>query len=264
MRRFSAEYLRDTRDGMWDDSQDALAGLNLETRERVLDVGAGTGELTRVLRASVPGEVLAFDADRELLSHIDPPRIQGDATRLPFNDGAFDLVVCQALLVNLPTPESALAEFARASRDRVAVIEPDNSAVSIDSTVDTESPLARRARDGYLDGVSTDAALGEARELFDRVGLTDITVRQYNHTQEIAPPYSKRALESARMKASGRGLERDRETILAGDTTPDEFDHLREEWRKMGRDVIEQMQDETYRHRQTVPFYVTTGRVSRE
>ncbi len=263
MRRFSADYLRETREGMWDDSQDALAGLDLETRERVLDVGAGTGELTRVLRKTVPGEVLAFDADRKLLSHIDPPQIQGDATRLPFSDGAFDLVVCQALLVNLPTPETALSEFVRISRDRVAVIEPDNSAVTIDSTVDAESPLARLARDGYLDGVSTDAALGEARELFDQVGLTDIAVRQYNHTQEIAPPYSQRALESARMKASGQGLERDRETLLAGGTTPEEFDQLRQEWREMGRKVIKQMQDNSYQQRQTVPFYVTSGRISK-
>ena len=53
----------------------------------------------------------------------------------------------------------------------------------------------------------------------------------------------------------------DRETILAGETTPEEFAQLREEWRAMGRDVVAQMQDEEYRRREVVPFYVTVGHV---
>ncbi|MFC7170825.1 SAM-dependent methyltransferase, partial [Halobium salinum] len=49
MRRFSADYLERTREGMWADSREALADLDLANRERVVDVGSGTGELTRVL-----------------------------------------------------------------------------------------------------------------------------------------------------------------------------------------------------------------------
>lgn len=259
MRRFSAEYLETTREGMWSDSREALADLELETRDRVLDVGAGTGELTRVLREEVPGAVVAMDADRSLLSHVRPPRVLGDATRLPFADGAFDLVVCQALLVNLPDPLVSLREFARVTSDCVAVIEPDNSAVLIDSSVAAEAPLARRARQLYLDAIETDGTLGAVPDLFSTVGLEDVTVRRYDHERTIEPPYTRRALEGARKKASGTGLESDRETILAGDTTPETFDTLREEWRAMGREVIAQMQDGEYRQREVVPFYVTAG-----
>jgi len=261
VRRFTAEYLEATREGMWDDSREALADLELATRERVLDVGAGTGELTRVLREESPGTVFAIDADGDLLKHVTAPRVVGDATRLPFRSGVFDLVVCQALLVNLPEPEHGIQEFARVSSDRVAVVEPDNGAVRIDSTVAAEPSLARRARQLYLDSVETDAAIGAARTLFEAAGLHDVTVRRYDHERRIEPPYTERALESARRKASGAGIEADRETILAGETSPEEFDDLRQEWRAMGRQVTAQMQDATYHQREVVPFYVTVGRV---
>lgn len=261
MRRFTAEYLETTREGMWEDSRAALADLALGSRERILDVGAGTGELTRVLRAETPGEVVALDADSGLLEHVAPPSALGDATRLPFRTDAFDLVVCQALLVNLPDPVEALEEFARVSRDRVAVIEPDNSAVSIDSTVDGEADLAERARALYFDGVDTDVTMGEASELFAAAELDVIAVERYDHQRVTEPPYSEQALESIRRKASGAGIDTDRETILAGETTVEEFDALREQWRAIGREAIEQLQDEQYRRTETVPFYVTVGSV---
>ncbi len=261
MREFSAEYLDTTRRGMWEDSREALASLDLDTAKRVLDVGAGTGVLTRVLREESPATVVALDADTSLLQGSVGPRVQGDAARLPFADDAFDVVVCQALLVNLPDPLVAVREFARVSRGQVAAIEPDNSAVSIESTVETEAPLARRARGLYLDGVETDASLGAARTLFAEASLEDVTVDRYDHERTIEPPYSDYALTAARRKATGDGLVSDRQTILAGETSPEEFDALKQEWRTMGRTVIEQMQAEQYRQREVVPFFVTVGSV---
>jgi SAM-dependent methyltransferase len=238
-----------------------LAPLALESRERILDVGAGTGELTAVLREESSGEVIALDADVDLVRSVSGPRVAGDALRLPFADGSFDLVVCQALLVNLPDPVAAIEEFARVSRDCVAVVEPDNSAVTIDSTVDHESRLARRARSLYLDGVETDVTLGPARKEFEAAGLDDISVRRYDHVRRIESPYTEQELEDARRKVTGAGLDADRSTILTGETTPDEFDRLRDDWQAMGREVVSQMQDGSYEHRETVPFFVTVGHV---
>ena len=258
MREFSAEYLETTRVGMWADSREALADLDLSARERVLDVGCGTGELTRVLREESSAEVVGLDADRSLLESVDPPRLQGDALSLPVADDSFDLVVCQALLVNLPDPAAAVAEFARVSTDLVAAIEPNNAAVSVTSSADPEARLARRARELYLQGISTDATLGaDAAGVFESAGLTDVTTARYDHERRIEPPYSEHAVEAARRKASGEGLEADRETMLAGDATPEEVDDLREAWRAMGRDVIAQMQADEYHRREVVPFFVT-------
>jgi SAM-dependent methyltransferase len=261
VRRFTSEYLDATREGMWADSRAALEPCSLADRERVLDVGAGTGALTAVLREETPAPVVAVDADRRLLREVPPPRLLGDARRLPVRDGAVDLVVCQALLVNLPDPAGVIAEFASVSSDLVAAIEPDNAAVSVESTVDAEERLARRARARYLAGVDTDVTLGALRDRFESAGLRDVTVRRYEQVRTVDGPYAERDVEAARRKATGEGLAADRETILAGPTTPAAFDDLREAWRDMGRTVVEQMRDGAYRRRETIPFFVTVGRV---
>ena len=263
MRRFSEDYLRRTREGMWADSRQALTGLELDSRDRVLDVGCGTGELSRVLTGECPGEVVGCDADPRLLSvareHV--PVVGGDATRLPFPDDAFDLVVCQALLINLPNPAAAVAEFSRVSSDLVAAIEPDNGAVRIDSSVPAEASLESRARRAYLEGIDTDVTLGAgARGAFEEADLEIIETRRYDHDRTISPPYGEHALTVARRKATGAGLADDRETMLEGDLSPEEYDDLRSAWRAMGRDVIEQMRAGSYERTEVVPFYVTVGR----
>lgn len=264
MRRFDADYLERTRAGMWADSRDALADLELANCERVLDVGCGSGELTRVLREETGGEVIGVDADRTLLAEVAPPVALGDATRLPFADDAVDLVVCQALLINLPDPAAALAEFARVARERVAVIEPDNSAVTVESTVDAEPALARRARQLYLDGVETDVTLGaSAADLFPEAGLSVVSTRRYEQERRTAPPYSEAALTAAQRKATGAGLA-DRADVLGSSADEEVVDRLRESWRAMGRDVIEQMGAGEYERTETVPFFVTVGRVTDE
>jgi len=264
VREFSAEYLETTRQGMWADSRAALADLALDSRGRVLDVGCGTGELTRVLASETDGEVVGADADPSLLEvageHV--PVVGADAMRLPFRTDAFDLVVCQALLINLPDPAAAVDEFVRVSSDLVAAVEPNNAAVTVDSTVDAEGPLARRARRRFLDGIDTDVTLGaEARELFSDAGIEVVSTTRYDHERVVTPPYSELDVEDARKKATGEGLASDRETMLAGETTTDEYERLREEWREMGRDVVDQMGDREYERREIVPFFVTVGRV---
>ncbi|MFC7211239.1 class I SAM-dependent methyltransferase [Natronoarchaeum sp. GCM10025321] len=268
MREFSESYLRDTRAGMWDDSRQALADLDLQDCDRILDVGCGTGELSRVLAEESGAEIVGLDADVSLLAsareHATP--VTGDATRLPFVDDAVDLVVCQALLINLPEPAVAVREFARVASERVAAVEPDNGAVTVESSVESEARLACRAREAYLDGVGTDVTLGGSgtSSLFEQEGLARVTTTRYDHERTVAAPYSQRDLDAAKRKATGDGLAADRAEMLAGGLTAESYERLRNSWRAMGRDVIEQMQAGEYSRREVVPFFVTSGRVSEE
>ncbi|MFB6153709.1 MAG: class I SAM-dependent methyltransferase [Halodesulfurarchaeum sp.] len=263
MRRFTADYLAETRAGLWDD-REALAPLSLGDRDCVLDVGCGSGELTRVLRESAPpsSTVIGVDADRRLLAGVPGPRVQADATRLPFADRIADLVVCQALLVNLPDPAGAVREFSRVSEDRVGVIEPDNSEVAVESTVDVEAALAARARDAYIAGIDTDVTLGaRAADLLQGAGLQDIETTVKYHRRVVEPPYTSDELEGARRKVTGQRVIEAREALLASGMDPAEYDALLSDWRAMGRTVVEQMEQGTYRRAEVIPFYVTVGRV---
>ncbi|MFC6737391.1 class I SAM-dependent methyltransferase [Halolamina salina] len=262
MREFTPEYLDHTRRGMWE-STAALSPLDLGSRERILDVGCGTGDLARVLDAETPGEVIGVDADTELLAvareRTDIPTVAGDATRLPLRDDAVDIAVCQALLINLPDPAAAVREFARVSDDLVAAIEPNNAAVEVSSTVDAEERLEREVREAYLAGVETDVAMGDrVADLFEAAGLTVVDRRTYRHEKLVEPPYSEPAMESAARKASGAGIaEHERELRAAGA----DYDELRAAWREMGREVVDEMGEAAYRRREVVPFEVTVGRV---
>ncbi len=266
MRSFSPEYLRRTREGLWDRSTEALEPLSLPDRGRILDAGAGTGEFARVLAAESPAEVVCLDADTDLLGvareETGLDAVAGDATRPPFADGAFDLVACQALLVNLPEPGAALDAFADLSSALVAAVEPDNGDVSVDSTVDAEVDLERRVRAAYIEGVETDVAMGDRlRGLFRGAGLESVRSRRHYHRKVVEPPYDRTSLSAAARKASGAGLA-DHEAELGRVFTATEYDALRAEWREMGRAVVDAMREGTYRRVEVVPFDVVVGRVA--
>jgi SAM-dependent methyltransferase len=263
VREFSADYLEHTRRGMWEETA-ALEPLSLGSRERVLDVGCGTGELTRVLAGESPADVVGADADPDLLGvareQTGLPMVGADATGLPFPDDAFDLVVCQALLINLPDPAAAVREFARVSSDLVAAVEPNNAAVEVNSTIDAEERLESRVREAYLAGVETDVALGDRVErLFESAGLSVVADRVYRHEKLVEPPYTEPSMADAARKASGAGVA-DHETEIRN-AVGDAYDEIRADWRAMGREVVAAMADEEYRRREVVPFEVTVGRV---
>ena len=265
MRRFTESYLSRTREGMWAgrEAREALADLDLPSAGLVLDVGCGSGEFTSVLAEESPGRVVGADRDPDLLAAADCEGVRADAHTLPFPDDTFDVVACQALLVNLPDPARALRELVRVTRSggRVAAVEPDNAAVSVASTVDAEAALAERVREFYVAGAETDVALGGARDLFESVGLAGVTVRRYEQTLAVEPPYSEGDVRGAARTAKAADLRERRGVLANGGASEAELDELRAAWREMGREAVRQVGEGSYRRRETVPFFVTVGRV---
>ncbi|MDY7078754.1 MAG: class I SAM-dependent methyltransferase [Chloroflexota bacterium] len=88
--------------------------------DSVLEIGCGTGHFTRWLSdeglAAVGLDLsLAMLAEARALGGV--PLVQGDARRLPFADGAFDLTAFITTLEFLEHPQEALAEALRVARD---------------------------------------------------------------------------------------------------------------------------------------------------
>lgn len=97
-----------------------LDAVGVREGARVLDVACGTGAVARaaIERVGDTGSVTGLDLNEAMLTvarrlRPDLEWRQGDATELPFPDGAFDVVTCQAALMFVPDPERALQEMAR-------------------------------------------------------------------------------------------------------------------------------------------------------
>jgi ubiquinone/menaquinone biosynthesis C-methylase UbiE len=99
--------------------------------QEVLEVGAGTGFfLINLWQAGFVAEAHATDLSHGMLDVCRlnaealgcPIRTRtGDAERLPYEDGAFDLVVGHAFLHHVPEPREALAEMRRVLRPGGAI-----------------------------------------------------------------------------------------------------------------------------------------------
>lgn len=89
---------------------------------RILDLGAGTGVAARAARAAGAVNVVGVDVAEQMLRRgrdvFDP--VVGDAARLPFRAGAFELVVAACCLSHLPDPAQALCETRRVAAGLVA------------------------------------------------------------------------------------------------------------------------------------------------
>ena len=92
-----------------------LRRAQIGIRERVLDLGCGSGAVTAELAQRCRGRVIAADRSLAMLGQVDPvlARVAADGLRLPFPDGCIDLVFSQMLLLWVPELERLFAEVRR-------------------------------------------------------------------------------------------------------------------------------------------------------
>jgi len=161
-------------------ADDLMRVAALEVGERVLDVGCGTGEVLRRLRAKYPNAalagidpvppMLAVAADK--LSGNEDLRV-GYADVLPWDSASFDLVVSCNMFHYITHPIQALREMAR-------VIRPGGSLVLTDWCDDY---LACRICNLYLR--MTNRAFyktyrqAECLHLLRRAGFSDVKLERY-------------------------------------------------------------------------------------
>ena len=92
---------------------------------RVLELAAGTGVVTRTLASTLPerASIIATDLNQAMLDYASTVGTrrpvewrQADAMQLPFEDAAFDAVVCQFGVMFFPDKPKAFAEARRVLR----------------------------------------------------------------------------------------------------------------------------------------------------
>jgi SAM-dependent methyltransferase len=91
----------------------------------VLDVGAGTGAVTRAALAGGAARVTAVDAAVGMLAYDAPrrpPAAVADLRAAPFADGSFDVAVAAFSLNHVTDPAAGLREMARVTRSGGALV----------------------------------------------------------------------------------------------------------------------------------------------
>lgn len=96
--------------------------------ESLLDVGAGTGRTLRRLTRSFPTLRLSGIEPVEAMRQVghrhglSPEMLRaGDATRLDFADGSFDIVTAFGVLHHVPRPEIVIGEMLRVARRAIFI-----------------------------------------------------------------------------------------------------------------------------------------------
>lgn len=169
-----------------------LGLLNVAEGDRVLDVGCGSGVVTREIarRAGPTGCAVGVDPSPALLAIArdlaeveglgDRVELQeGSALALPFADGAFDVVIAATVLSHTPGGEAAIPEMARVVRPggRMGVFDLDTDMTSV---THPDRVLTRRIIAAASDANAVDGWLSRRLPLlFVRAGLQHVRARGF-------------------------------------------------------------------------------------
>lgn len=260
----SAEYFGEQRDFWWNQDYVALLARRwrLDQVRMALDVGCGVGHWSRVILPHLPAEARLFGIDRE------PEWVKeaaaraeragfgartsyriGEAEKIPFHDGLFDLVTCQTVLIHVRDPKAVLREMMRVLKPGglLAVVEPNNMAGAlVPWSSQFRAPIDEILDDVRLYLVATRGKenLGEGNDSIgemipgyaSEVGFTDIDVYLNDRASPLFPPYPGRAQEVLKEQVLAWderdfwywGHDQTKRYFLAGGGTEEEFERL---WR---------------------------------
>jgi SAM-dependent methyltransferase len=216
----SAEQFGPQRDFWWNpDFLDLMAQRwRLQEVSSLADIGCGLCHWSRLLYPYLRAPARFAGVDREerwvteavgifrrAFPAVPPDLltvVQGDATRIPLPNDAFDVVTCQTVFMHLARPGDALREMVRIARPGglVVCVEPNNlwnylAFTSLTGEEPVEALVRRfefwlRYHRGKAAAGQGDHCIGDLLPgLFAQVGLTDIAVHLSDRAAALFPPY---------------------------------------------------------------------------
>jgi ubiquinone/menaquinone biosynthesis C-methylase UbiE len=166
--------------------------LEIAPGEHILDVGCGSGAVTREIarRTGRRGLAVGLDPSRELLVVARElaqeagvgDRVEfreGNTLELPFPDSSFDAVLCVTVLSHVPRGEAAVPELVRVLRPggRLGIFDLDTDMTAF---THPDRALTRRIVAAASDATAVDGWLvRRLPSLFQRIGLRDVRVRGF-------------------------------------------------------------------------------------
>jgi ubiquinone/menaquinone biosynthesis C-methylase UbiE len=150
-------------EGVNDVDLDVIRAAEIGPAHSVLDIGSGTGEFLRRLRAEQAhtGRLVAFDASAaavEAAAALDGVEgVLGDAQSMPFAEEEFDVVTARHMLYHVPDPVLAIREARR-------VLRPGGRFAAVVNRVDP-TPMMTEAVDTVLRGFGSAVPGGGKTEM---------------------------------------------------------------------------------------------------
>jgi len=123
--------------------------ISLPEKARILDVGCGSGTLAhfwKEYRYDVIGLDIS-DKSLEITRRKGVAVVRGDATRLPFNDGSFDLVYSDGLLEHFIKPNPILEEIFRVGKKYIITLVPRNTLYNFIHNIILRPPKEYKRKD---------------------------------------------------------------------------------------------------------------------
>jgi SAM-dependent methyltransferase len=140
------------RQSPWFDLTGWVLGLGeVAAGQRVLDLGCGNGLYLRALGERPGVEAVGCDLSPGMLRAVGPhpALVNGDAMRLPFRTGAFDVVLAPHMLYHVPDPVTAAGEMRRVLRPGGVAVVVTNGRDHMRSLREIIEAAVRRSTPGW-------------------------------------------------------------------------------------------------------------------